>query len=95
MFVALFLAFAEPPKITIGKETTYITEPLRADGIVDYLGAANAKLATIDPKDNAAVLLVQAFGPEVLPKNGSQNTFGCFAVPSLPRVKSVSTTSNN
>jgi hypothetical protein len=75
MFVALFLAFAEPPKITIGKETTYITEPLRADGIVDYLGAANAKLATIDPKDNAAVLLVQAFGPEVLPKNGSQEYF--------------------
>jgi hypothetical protein len=53
--------------IAISKETTYITEPLRPDGYPDYLAALN-RLASKDvtPENNAAVLLVQAFGPKLL-----------------------------
>ncbi len=50
--------------ITISKETTRITEPLRKDGYVDYLSALNA-LASQDvtADNNASVLLWQAAGP--------------------------------
>ena len=51
--------------ITISKETTYITEPLRPDGYPDYLAALN-RLGSegVTPENNAVVPLVQAFGPE-------------------------------
>lgn len=64
--LALILAFAfvDPPKITISKETTYITGPLRADGVVDYVASLNEPLKQIKPEDNAAVLLVKAMGKE-------------------------------
>jgi hypothetical protein len=65
MLVALFLAFAEPPKITISKETTYITGPLRADGVVDYVMYTNEALKKVKPEDNAAVALLKAFGPRL------------------------------
>jgi hypothetical protein len=53
-------------RIAISKETTYITEPLRPDGYPDYIAALN-RLASKDvtPENNAAVLLVQAFGPKL------------------------------
>jgi hypothetical protein len=49
MLIALVLAFADPPKITISKETTYITGPLRMDGVVDYVGSLNEPLKQIKP----------------------------------------------
>ena len=61
---AFFAADPPKPKFTISKETTYITEPLRADGVPDYVGALNEPLKSIRPEDNAAVLLVQAMGRE-------------------------------
>ncbi|KKL28184.1 hypothetical protein LCGC14_2377680, partial [marine sediment metagenome] len=54
-------------KITIGRDTTYITGPLTAEGMVDYaaaLDALNAKGVT--PANNAVVKLVECFGPEIL-----------------------------
>jgi hypothetical protein len=50
--------------ITISKETTYITEPLRKDGYVDYVAALNELFrAGVTPGNNAAVPLLKAMGP--------------------------------
>lgn len=52
-----------PPKLRIGPETTVIDGPLNADGTVNYLAAVNAETADgVTPDNNAAVLLVRAFG---------------------------------
>src|SRR5262245_859603 len=56
-------------KITIGKETTYITEPLGPDGYPDYVEAINQIYSRgVTPENNAAVPLIQAFGPRALPE---------------------------
>ncbi len=58
------LKAAVPPKITISKETTWFTEPLRPDGFVDYLEAVNRHFTKdITAENNACVLLYQAMGP--------------------------------
>lgn len=52
------------PKITISKETTWATEPLRPDGFVDYLEAVNRRFSKdVTAENNACVLLYQAMGP--------------------------------
>ncbi|MHC4400754.1 MAG: SHD1 domain-containing protein [Planctomycetota bacterium] len=53
------------PKVTVSKETTFFTAPVRPDGYVDYVAALN-KLSSegVTPETNAAVLLVEAIGPE-------------------------------
>ncbi len=57
-------AAVPPPKITISKETTWATEPLRADGTVEYLEAVNRLFSKgVTPENNACVLLYQAMGP--------------------------------
>jgi hypothetical protein len=51
--------------ISISKETTWITGPLRKDGYVNYIAALN-ELASkgVTPENNASVLLWQAVGPK-------------------------------
>ena len=57
-------AAVPPPKITISKETTWATEPLRPDGFVDYLEAVNRRHSQgVTVENNACVLLYQAMGP--------------------------------
>src|SRR5262245_60546138 len=52
------------PKFPIGKETTFVTEPLDEDGYVEFEAALNARLGKgITPEKNANVLLWQAMGP--------------------------------
>lgn len=52
------------PKITIGKETTFATGPIDADGYLDYIAALNEKMREgVTPANNANVLLSKAFGP--------------------------------
>ena len=52
------------PKITVSKETTWATEPLRDDGTVNYLEAVNRLFSKdVTPENNACVLLYQAMGP--------------------------------
>jgi hypothetical protein len=47
--------------ITIGKERTYVTQPVDADGYIDYLAALNAAASEgVTVENNAAVLLVRA-----------------------------------
>lgn len=56
-----------PFKITVARETTYFVAPLRADGTVDYAAALNERYGQgVTPDNNAAVLLLRAFGPGVL-----------------------------
>jgi hypothetical protein len=56
--------------LTISKQTTYITEPLRKDGYVDYIAALNRMFsAGVTPENNADPPLLKAFGPgEIDPK---------------------------
>jgi hypothetical protein len=57
-------------RVTPGPRTTYITEPTLADGRIDYLTAVENRYGQgATPENNAAVLLLQAFGREALPKN--------------------------
>src|SRR5687768_12550183 len=50
--------------VTISKETTRLTEPLRPDGYIDYVKALNMRCSKgVTPINNAAVLYVRAAGP--------------------------------
>jgi len=54
-------------KITVSKETTLFTEPLNADGTVNYVAALNAVLGKgVTPENNAAIPLIRALGPRSL-----------------------------
>ncbi len=69
-------AAVPPPKITISKETTWATEPLRADGTVDYLEAVNRRFSKdVTPENNACVLLYQAMGPSPEGGKGQPDLF--------------------
>lgn len=51
-------------RITVSKETTHVTAPLRPDGTVDYAAALNERFGRgVTPENNAVVLLWQAAGP--------------------------------
>ena len=64
------------PKITVSKETTWATEPLRADGTVDYLEAVNRLFSKgVTPENNACVLLYQAMGPSPEGGKGQPDAF--------------------
>lgn len=53
------------PKFPVGKETTYVTSPLDAEGYIDYQTALNELMSkNIVPEKNAVVLLCKAFGPK-------------------------------
>ncbi len=51
--------------ITVSRETTRITEPLRDDGSVDYIAALNQQASRgVTPENNAAAGLWKALGPK-------------------------------
>lgn len=69
--LAAYLLYAYLPlgkqEFVVSPETTYATGPLRPDGTVDYLAYLNAQQAEgVTPENNAAVLLVDALGPDWL-----------------------------
>lgn len=52
------------PHFPIGKETTYVTAPLDAEGYIDYAAALNERMCRgVTPANNAHVLLWKALGP--------------------------------
>lgn len=56
-----------PRPLRPGPDTTRITGPLRADGSIDYAAALNEiGSKDVTPENNAAELLVRAFGPAVI-----------------------------
>jgi hypothetical protein len=73
------------PKITINKETTYIIEPLRADGYPDYVAALNQRMGEgVTPENNAAVLLLKALGPRITTEKARKDTFRQLGIDDLP-----------
>lgn len=53
------------PIIPLGKDTTFVSEPLDSEGYVDYEAALNVRLkGKSTPETNAVVLLVKCFGPK-------------------------------
>ena len=54
--------------VTVSKETTVITEPLRKDGYVDYIAATNKILSKdVTPENNALVPFWNTMGPAGVP----------------------------
>lgn len=53
-----------PPGLEISRETTYVTEPITADGEVDFAAAINARMSEgVTPETNAMIGLLEALGP--------------------------------
>jgi hypothetical protein len=75
------------PAVTISRETTYLVEPLRDDGYVDYFAAINQRSRQGVTRDNnAAVPLWQALGPaEILGCYGDEDCDGFFQELGVPR----------
>lgn len=72
-------------RVTISKETTRITEPLREDGYPDYVRYLNDKLSEgVMPQNNAAVLLWRAFGPGEVSKEYRKEFFTALGIEALP-----------
>ncbi|MCH8923731.1 MAG: hypothetical protein IIA67_11375 [Planctomycetes bacterium] len=75
----------QPGQITISKETTRITGPLRKDGYVDYVEALNRRASKGGtPKNNAAVMLLRAMGPGVVEKDVRTRYFKRLGIEPLP-----------
>ena len=71
--------------VTISKETTYITAPLRSDGTVDYVAALNQRSSEgATPENNAVVLLLQAAGPAVIDSKSRERFFKMLGIAPLP-----------
>jgi hypothetical protein len=56
-------------RLTVSKQTTYFTAPLRQNGAVDYIEALNRHYSKgVTPQNNAVVPLLRAFGGKEIPK---------------------------
>ena len=78
---------AEKPHvaITISKETTYITGPLRKDGYVDYVAALDERFREgVTPENNAAVPFLKAMGPGIIDAKCRDEYFRRLGIPPLP-----------
>jgi hypothetical protein len=71
--------------VTISKATTYITEPLRADGYPDYVAALNQRASRgVTPENNAEVLLCKAIGPNGIDAKLPGGYCSLLNIPALP-----------
>jgi len=80
-------AAAQKPvvRVTISKETTYITEPLRPDGYPDYVAALNQRASKgVTPENNAAVLFWKAMGPSKIDEKDRKKCFAMLGIEPLP-----------
>jgi hypothetical protein len=72
-------------KITVGKDTTYVTEPLDKDGYVDYAAALNERLRKgVTPANNANVLFWKAIGPHPEGATMSAEFYGWLGIAAPP-----------
>jgi hypothetical protein len=71
--------------VTISKQTTYITEPLRKDGYVNYVAALNRHLrAGVTPENNAAVPFLKAMGPGEIGSKYRDEYYKLLGIQPLP-----------
>lgn len=74
-----------PVRVTISKETTYITEPLRPDGYPDYVAELNRRFSDgVTPENNAVVLFWKALGPRLISEKYRNRHFQMLGIPPLP-----------
>lgn len=74
------------PQVTISKETTYITEPLRDNGYPDYVAALNQRLGLgVTLQNNAVVLFWSAMGPGKIDKTYREDYFQMLGMQPLPK----------
>ncbi len=68
LLFGLWVYYGSPwytPAVIVSPETTYVTEPLAADGLPDYVAAVNRHFSQgVTPENNAAVLWWRAVGRE-------------------------------
>ena len=77
----------QKPKVavTVSKDTTYITEPLRKDGSVNYIAALNERTRQgVTLENNASVLFWQAVGPGEIWEEIRDQYFQMLGIPILP-----------
>ena len=73
------------PKVTVSKETTYVTGPLTPDGSVDFVAALNEMLGKgVTPESNAMVPLTRAFGPKEIDLTIRAECFKRLGIEELP-----------
>jgi hypothetical protein len=64
--IAWWLRPLDPIEPKIGNETTYLTEPMRDDGTIDYLAALNNRLSEgVTPQNNAFVDIAKVLPRDV------------------------------
>ncbi len=79
------LGTRRPVKITISKNTTYLTGPIRSDGWLDYAAAINERCKEgVTAENNAAIPFWQAVGPKDIPKDKREQFFKILGIPPLP-----------
>jgi hypothetical protein len=72
-------------RFTVGRETTYVTGPIDADGYIDYAAALNERLGKgVTPENNANVLLWKALGPHPDGATMPDEFFKWLGIPPLP-----------
>lgn len=75
------------PLVTVGPDTTVLTEPLDDEGYVDFQAHANAVMSKgVTPENNAAVLLWQAYGPANIKEEHRAEFFTRLGIDTLPEV---------
>lgn len=73
------------PPLQVGRETTYLAGPLRADGTVDYLAGLNELAsAGVTTENNAAIPMLQAMGPGVIEPQVRAAVLAELGISSLP-----------
>jgi hypothetical protein len=73
------------PKFKLAKDTTFVTEPLDAEGYIDYEAALNKQLkGTTTPETNAVVLLMKCFGPKLYGKELHPDFFSGLGIEASP-----------
>jgi hypothetical protein len=71
--------------ITVSRETTLLLGPLNDDGTVDYVAAANEMLGKgVTAGNNAAIPLIQAVGPKILPELEREELLKRLGIAPLP-----------
>lgn len=74
------------PQITISKETTYITSPLRPDGRVDYVEAlSQMQRDGVTPENNSVVMFRRALGHRDLKPEIAEEYFRQLGMEVLPK----------
>ena len=73
------------PPVTISRETTYISAPLRPDGLPDYIAALNQRSSEgVTPENNVMTLFWQAVGPGEIDEEHREEYFRLLGIPEPP-----------